>query len=127
MNRLDEGPFSQAAALDVTGTLPKYRPETAEKRYIAGARSKDRNQFNRGGKKILNAFDEDEDVDIDVEMMDVGQSEGIKLNTIAFKNKDSFLDHKPDFGRADSKFKKLPMLSNNHSDDDMEFDAPDVS
>lgn len=129
MNRLDDGPFSQAAVLDVTGTLPKYRPETAEKRYIAGAKSRDRSQFNRGGKKILNAFDEDEDedVDVDVEMMDFGQSEGIKLNAVAFKNKNSFLDHKPDFGRTESKFKKLPVLSNNNSDSNIEFDAPDVS
>jgi hypothetical protein len=83
VNRLDDDPFSRAPALDVTGTVPKYRPETAEKRYIVGARSREKSQFNRGGRKMLNAFDEDEDVDIDVDMIDLEQSQGIKIKTFA--------------------------------------------
>jgi hypothetical protein len=46
-----------------------------------GARSREKSQFNRGGKKMLNAFDEDEDVDIDVDMIDLEQSQGIKVRT----------------------------------------------
>lgn len=60
---------------------------------------------------MLNAYEDDENADVDVDAIDLEQSAGDKLRKLPQKQTTSFLEHKPDFRRDDSKFKKLPILS----------------
>ena len=112
-NRVNEAlSLNRASDFDLSGKLPKYRPQTAEKRYVDGTV-----KSTVKHKKALQAFcDEDAEVSED----DAHHQDSKRIL------KPSFLE-KPDFSRDHGDTGNFGDIEPGIKESKLELDAPEIS